>query len=227
MKKRDYGLGLAQLDMTTTMLLIFVALFIIAFMAMKIEVEKSKKVDAKAEFMITVTWEKSSNDDVDSYAEDPLGNLIFFRRLEEGLMHLDRDDLGARNDRVRDTFGNIIEIQENQEIITIRGIIPGEYVINAHMYRKMDDKPIEVMIHLQKLNPKVITISKKIVLLAKDGDEQTAFRFILDKDGEVTNINDVEKQLASSKNEAQFDNPEASPYFGEEPSEESSEVPRP
>ncbi len=213
-KKRDYGSGIAQIDMTTNMLLLFVGLFVIAFIAMQIKIEQAKKIDAKAEFMITITWPKECGDDVDSYVEDPLGNLVFFRRREEGLMHLDRDDLGLRNDRVRDTFGNIIEVKENQEIVTIRGIILGEYIINAHMYRKCDNGPTKVTILLQKLNPVVCTIRQKTMVLKRHGDEETAFRFILDKEGEVTHVNEIEKQLARQRNPHQYDG-DPIPYLGE------------
>lgn len=213
-KRRDYGSVTSQVDMTTNMLLLFVGLFVVAFIAMRIKIEKSKKVDAKAEFMITVTWPKECGDDVDTYTEDPLGNLVFFRRREEGLMHLDRDDLGMRNDRVRDAFGNIIEIKENQEIVTIRGIVPGEYIVNAHMYRKVDKEPIEVKVLLQKLNPEVQTIRQRVVKLSKHGDEETAFRFIIDKDGEVTDVNEIEKVLAGPRNAPQYSGPELEAYDG-------------
>jgi len=214
-ERRNYS-PLSQLDMTTNMLLLFVALFVIAFIAMRIKIEKSKKIDAKAEFMITISWDKECGDDVDSYAEDPLGNLVFFRRREEGLMHLDRDDLGKRNDRIRDSFGNIIEIKENQEIITIRGIIPGEYVATVHMYRKISKEPTKVNIHLQKLNPEVRTVRQKTVVLETHGDEKTAFRFTIDKDGDVTAVNDIEKLLAAPRSEPQYGYPETVPYDGSE-----------
>jgi len=194
--RREYGSTTSQVDITMNMLLAFIGMFILAFVAMRIKIEKSKKIDAKAEFMITVSWPKESGDDVDTYAEDPMGNLVFFRRREEGLMHLDRDDLGKRNDRVKDVFGNIIEIQENQEIVTIRGIIPGEYVVNTHMYRKTDGNPTKVKIHLQKLNPQVETIALTHSEFISTGEEITAFRFKINEEGDVTYVNEIEKPLA-------------------------------
>ena len=50
------------------------------------------------EFLITVFWPDNLEDDVDIYVEDPAGNLVWFKSREPGLMHLDRDDLGKRND---------------------------------------------------------------------------------------------------------------------------------
>jgi hypothetical protein len=49
-------------------------------------------------------------------------------------MHLDKDDLGYVNDIVYNANGKITRVNINREVVTIRGIIPGEYLINAHYY---------------------------------------------------------------------------------------------
>jgi len=49
-------------------------------------------------------------------------------------MHLDKDDLGYANDVVYNANGKISKVNINREVVTIRGIIPGEYIINAHHY---------------------------------------------------------------------------------------------
>ena len=50
------------------------------------------KVDPKAEMLVTVSWPDNNPDDVDTYVEDPAGNVIWYNQREGGLMHLDRDD---------------------------------------------------------------------------------------------------------------------------------------
>ena len=66
---------------------------------------KSGIIDPKAEYIITVTWEDNSPDDIDTWVEDPEGNVIWFRSPEVDLLHLDRDDRGlinpARAERAR------------------------------------------------------------------------------------------------------------------------------
>ena len=99
-KRRIYHTNTAFLDLLFCTLLLFTGLFTIAFILIS-PTKEDKKVDAKAEFIITVTWPKDFDDDVDTYCEDPSGHLVFFRRREDGLMHLDRDDLGKRNDTIR------------------------------------------------------------------------------------------------------------------------------
>lgn len=196
--KRDYGGGsLALTDLTSNLLAIFICLFCLAFLLMAKKVEKSKNIDAKAEFLITITWPEDSDNDVDTYVEDPAGNLVFFRSREKGLLHLDRDDLGTRNDRISLPDGSSYEVKENREIVTIRGIIPGEYTVNVHMYLKKDQsEETKVTVKLEKINPVVRLITIKDVILRKNGDEKTAFRFELDKNGNVTKVNDLEKELA-------------------------------
>ena len=191
--KREYHTNLAFLDVLFNTLLCFAALFAMSFILIN-PAKKDRNVVAKGEFMIIVTWPKDMDNDVDMYVEDPEGHLVAFMRREEGLMHLDRDDLGQRNDVVQTQFGEI-EYNENREIVTLRGIVPGEYVINVHMYMRRDDSPTTpVTIQLDKINP-FSTIMIKRVTLGDSGDEKTAFRFTLDKEGEVVDVNELPKTL--------------------------------
>ena len=158
--------------------------------------KKKNNVRMKAEFMITTTWPRDLDDEVDMYVEDPQGNLVAFMRREEGLMHLDRDDLGHRNDSI-DTEWGVIEFKDNREIVTIRGTVPGEYVVNVHMYMKRSAVvEVPVTIQLDKINP-YSTVTIKEVILRISGDEGTAFRFTLNKDGDVIDINQLKKSLIS------------------------------
>ena len=201
MRTYKEGGGLALTDLTSNLLAVFMCLFCLAFLLMAKKIEKNKKVEAKAEFLITITWPEESDNDVDTYVEDPVGNLVFFRSREKGLLHLDRDDLGPKNDTVLLPDGTRYEVKENREIVTIRGIIPGEYTVNVHMYlRKDKDKETPVTIKIEKLNPSVKMITIKEVILGPNGDEKTAFRFKLDKEGDVLSINDLQKELAVGQN---------------------------
>ena len=186
--KRQYHTNLAFLDVLFNTLLCFAALFAMSFILINPS-KKDNNVVAKGEFVIVMTWPKEMDNDVDIYVEDPEGNLVAFMRREEGLMHLDRDDLGKRNDIVQTPLGPI-EHQENKEIVTLRGYMPGEYIVNVHMYRR-NSKALntEVYVQLDKINPIFKTVVLKKVLLKDSGDEKTAFRFVLDKDGEVKEVN--------------------------------------
>ena len=74
-------------------------LFFIALLVMNPEATKGK-VDSKAEFIITLSWPDSHPDDIDLYAEDPLGNIVWYHEREAGFMVLDRDDRGGLNNSI-------------------------------------------------------------------------------------------------------------------------------
>ena len=117
-----------------------------------------------------------------------------FNRREQGLMHLDRDDTGLSFDTISTSFG-LVEYKENREMVTIRGYVPGEYVVNVHMYTKREDKETPVTIILEKINPYKVVTGRNVVLKLR-GDEKTAFRFTVDDEGKVIQTNQLEKGLA-------------------------------
>ena len=193
--KRNYHTDLAFLDLLFNTLLCFDALFALSFILVNPS-KQNKNVEAKADFIITVTWPADMDDDVDTYVEDPAGNLVAFMRREQGLMHLDRDDVGFRSDRI-ETAAGIVEFKENREIVTLRGTLAGEYVVNVHMYTKRSGEgPTPVAIRLEKLTPFKIAAVRELTLMA-NSDEKTAFRFVLNDKGEVVDVNHLEKSLAS------------------------------
>ena len=213
MNRNNSSIFTSFTDMAMCLLLLFICLFALTFIFMSKKVEQSKKVDAKAEFVITIEWPKESESDVDSYLEDPAGNVAFFRAREVGLIHLDRDDLGRKNDRIELADGSLYEVKENRETLTIRGIVPGEYALNVHMYLNQEkDKNLKVPITvtMTKINPTMKVVMIKEVELHKSGDETTAFRFTLDKYGEVTDVNFLQKGIASAKND-DINEPEIGP----------------
>ena len=193
--KRNYHTDLAFLDLLFNTLLCFAALFALSFILVNPS-KQNKNVEAKADFIITVTWPADMDDDVDTYVEDPAGNLVAFMRREQGLMHLDRDDVGFRSDRI-DTAAGIVEFKENSELVPLRGTLAGEYVVNVHMYTKRSGEgPTPVAIRLEKLTPFKIAAVRELTLMA-NSDEKTAFRFVLNDKGEVVDVNHLEKSLAS------------------------------
>lgn len=182
-------------DLLFNALLGFTFLFLIAIMFMNPQA-KTGIIDPKAEYIISVSWPDFSPDDVDVWVEDPEGKVIWFRNREAGLLHLDRDDRGMLNDKI---FVNGKEIDNplNQEVVTLRGIVRGEYVVNLHYYATETNKPVDVNVRLDKVNPTLEVIYYGTVKLEKVGDEKTAFRFDIGADGSVTNLNFLPKHLVN------------------------------
>jgi len=194
--KRSYHSNLAFLDLLFNALLCFAALFVIALLLINPK-EKREGVIVKAEFLITVTWPHNIHNDVDTYVEDPVGNLVFFKSQEEGLMHLDRDDIGIQNDKIATAFGDVY-YRDNREIVTIRGSVSGEYIVNVHLYSKNEDVSVPVTVQVDKINP-FSTVFLDTVVLTVVGDEKTACRFMVSNEGNVLQINRLQKSLTTNE----------------------------
>ncbi len=167
--------------------------FVLAVMFMN-PVSKKGLIDPKAEYIITVSWEDDNPNDVDTWVEEPDGNLVWFRNKEAGLIHLDRDDRGNVND-VLSVNGQKIHNPLNQEVVTVRGTIVGEYVINVQYYASEDQQPIDVTVRVDKVNPQLEVVWYGTLTLSKAGEERTAVRFTIQPDGSIANVNQIQKNL--------------------------------
>ena len=181
-------------DMLFNMLIAFVFCFIVALLAMNPRALKAGDIPAKAEFIITLSWPDMNPDDIDAWAQDPAGNVVWFRAREAGLMHLDRDDRGLVNDTLVINGREVIN-PLNQEVITVRGYAAGEYTVNAHYYESKDGQPVNVSLSVIKVNPRAEVIFYGQQTLARKGDEATMVRFTVLPDGTVTNVNTLPKHL--------------------------------
>jgi hypothetical protein len=181
-------------DMLFNMLIAFVFCFIIALLAMNPKALKAGDIPSKAEYIISVSWPDMNPNDIDAWVEDPAGNLVWFRAREAGLMHLDRDDRGLTNDTIVVNGKEIIN-PLNTEVVTIRGIEPGEFSVNVQYYESKNNEPVEVTVSVIKVNPRADVVFYGQVTLARKGDEATAARFTVLPDGAVTNANTLPKKL--------------------------------
>ena len=192
--RRSSPIGVGFTDLLFNALLGFVVMFVLAFLLIN-PIAKTGAVDAKAEFLVTLSWPDGRREDVDLYVEDPSGNLVWFRTREAGLMHLDRDDLGRANDVIR-VAGREIVNPLNQEVVSIRGIQPGEYVVNLHLYRAAPQpEPVPATVKVEKLNPHVEIVFYGEIVLARPAEERTAVRFSIGADGRVRDVNQLPKAL--------------------------------
>jgi len=176
------------------MLIAFVFCFIVALLAMNPKALKAGDIPSKAEFIVNVSWPDFNPNDIDTWVQDPAGNLVWFRAREAGLMHLDRDDRGLTNDVIV-VNGHEIVNPLNQEVVTVRGIMPGEFTVNVQYFDSKDGKPVEVTVSIIKVNPRAEVVFYGQLTLAKKGDEATAARFTVLPDGGVTNVNTLARSL--------------------------------
>jgi len=182
-------------DLLFNTLLGFSLLFFISILFMN-PIAKLGNVNYKAEYIITVTWPDDQPDDIDIWMSDPNQNVLSYRERDVGWLQLDRDDQGDLNDTI-EVNGVKMIYPINQEVVSIRGIVSGEYILNLQYYKSVTKTPVTATVKIEKVNPslKVVYIDK--VTLNKEDDELTVLRFTLDTAGEITDINHLAKKFTN------------------------------
>ena len=247
--KNKYKSTIGFTDMLFNILVGFAFLFIVAFLLIKPEAKK-EDFERKAEFVVVMEWDHDQPDDIDLYVQDPTNSTVHFRLPIANFMYLDKDDLGFANDIVKNVDGTITKVNINREVVTIRGIIPGEYIINAHYYSarkwtgrtlatnmnnggvaelgkgKSTGKKLTVKIELHKVDPyKIWWMGEKT--FTRRGQEETFVRFIIDPDGkQVGDFTYVEKKFVTPYGNMGVVNPNRSEPTGASSFESGSEESR-
>lgn len=167
-KYNDFRTGFIDL------LLCSFASVVVLFILSTLLINPAKKVVNEgirkdAEYVVELYWNPDVDCDVDLWMRDPDKNIASFMVKDVALMHLERDDLGARNDTYVNS-SSTFKSKHNGEAITIRGIIPGEYTINIHLYAcRVNNKSLPVgaaisiptIVKVTKLNPYLTVVLEK------------------------------------------------------------------
>lgn len=206
MKLKQYDFKTAYIDLLLNMFTTIVC--IVMVMSFMIAVKKTVSEEGQrreAHMIVTVSWPKETDCDVDIWGQSPSGELVYFQRRESDLMFLDRDDLGWTNDKLITAAGEESFVAENKEYMTIRGKIPGEYVFAVHLYgcrlggtqysqlaSKVD---LPIVAELFRINPQFIRISEKKLTIENIWDRKMIFRFTIDKNGAILNMSDDELDI--------------------------------
>jgi len=181
------------IDLLFNSLLGFSFLFLVSLLFINPKADKAK-VEKQAEYIITATWPRNLADDIDLWMRAPTGHTVSYLQKEVGWLNLERDDRGELNDTL------IIDGKEeihpiNQEIITIRKRLAGEYVVNLYYYTAKSKKAIPVDLRIDRINPKYETVYRKTINLKKQDEETTAVRFTIKPNGEVHQISQLPATL--------------------------------
>lgn len=179
-------------DLLFNILLGFTFLFFITILFIN-PISKLGNVNLKAEYIITVDWQDNLPDDVDIWVQDPNGEIVSYLKKDAGWLHLDRDDQGIINDVVIINNKEVI-YPINREVVTLRGIIPGEYIVNLYLYEHKSKEPVEAKIIIEKVNPSLKLVYFNDTVLETKDTELTIARFNLDAKGDFT-IGSLQKEI--------------------------------
>ena len=173
-------------DLLFNILLGFTFLFFITMLFIN-PITKLGNVNMKAEYIITVDWKDSLPDDIDLWVKDPNGEIVSYLKKDAGWLHLDRDDRGVINDKII-IDGKEVIYPINREVVTLRGIIPGEYIVNLYLYDHKSNSPVEAKIIIEKVNPSLRLVFVGDVILKNEDTELTITKFRLDSEGNFKSI---------------------------------------
>ena len=141
--------------------------------------------------VVEIRWPDAIDADVDLWVQGPGDVPVGYSNKGGRLFNLLRDDLGHR--------GDVSGL--NYEVAYSRGVVPGEYIVNLHLYRDESQVlPIPVTV-VASVKPSVGESARQLlattVELDREGQERTAFRFRLDARGGLVagSVHDIEVPL--------------------------------
>ena len=146
-------------------------------------VENASNAPISGNLIVEINWPNEQHVDVDLWVQAPEDVIVGFSNKGGAIFNLLRDDLGRMMD-----LSSI-----NHEIAYTRGIVAGEYTINAHLYRSHWKTPppvkVETTISIKKTKPDGTPFVAPILFtnaqLDHQGQEITLVRFQLTEDGEL------------------------------------------
>lgn len=173
----------------------FVAIVILVLPFINPEAKQSEDGDrAPGNVVIEVQWQDGLDADVDLWVQAPGDTPVGYSNKGGDSFNLLRDDLGKISD--------ITDL--NYEIAYSRGIPSGEYTVNVHMYRGgTANFPVAVKVVASvKASPEESTrqLLTTTVMLTKENEEITAFRFRLNEGGELVrgSVHSLQKPLRAA-----------------------------
>lgn len=167
-------------DVITLGLAGFVAMVILLLPHIAAQAAKtSDGADAPGNVIIEATWPPDFDTDVDLWVLGPGDIPVGYSNKSGGLFNLLRDDLGK-----------VMDVTDlNHEVSFARGLLPGEYIVNLHLYRNAERRlpvPVKVVISTKADEGKPLRqVLYRDVALDREGQELTVFRFSLDERGEL------------------------------------------
>lgn len=205
-QKNNIGL-IAYTNFSLTAMKAMLVLLLAAVALMAVKIQPSDGIKPNAQYIIEMSWADDYDTDVDLWVRAPGDQLIFYTNRETPMVFLDRDDTGIFQDTVI-IDGKVINSKSRKEIVSIRGILPGEYVINGFLYRywsrspqyePLDSyatrgistlpRPLKVKVEVKKLNPTVEIVYSETLQFTQHKEELFFCRFTVGQDGLIKNVN--------------------------------------
>jgi hypothetical protein len=173
----------------------FVAMVLLLLPHLNPPATASEGMPAPGNVIVEISWSDKVDADVDLWVQAPGDTPVGYSNKGGVLFNLLRDDLGGQSD-----VTNV-----NYEVSYSRGIEPGEYVVNVHLYRDMSNQlPLPVVVSVSVKTSAQVAAKRILttkVFMEHQGQETTAFRFELLANGKLVpgSVHDLPKALRSRR----------------------------
>ena len=117
------GLALAAIDLLS-------AIIVVSY---RQPPTRADALHTEGEYAVVLSWAKSCGADLDLYVREPSGRVVYFNHQNGRVAHLEHDDIPSA--------GLGYSREANFERVVIRGIAPGEFVVNVHVYQATNCRP--------------------------------------------------------------------------------------
>jgi hypothetical protein len=184
MRRTDGSIAWAALDLLCCLLLVVYTLIAPPH-------AHSARIDTQGAYAVVLEWPRASQDDLDLYVEDSAGDVAWYGHRDARSLQLEHDDLGALT-------GTNYAVGPNYERIVLRTAVPGTYAAVVHEYCKVVPGPTRATVELWKLGTNQRPVTVRRMVLIRQGDQQTAFRWTLDAAGNVISINRLPVTLSQA-----------------------------
>ncbi len=187
------GINVSFRDMLFLLVFAYLVIGAVALAHVRKQQEETSGATPPGAIIVDLRWDEKVDADVDLWVEGPGDVPVGYSNKAGMIFNLLRDDLGHSGD----------PNSMNYEVAYGRGRWPGEYTVNAHLYRSADSRlPVKVMakVDMQTREGQVKNLMQSAVELTHVGQEATIFRFRLDDKGELVqgSLNRLHKELRSA-----------------------------
>jgi hypothetical protein len=187
------GMNVSFRDMLFLLVFAYLVIGAVALAHVRKKQEEVSGASPPGSVIVDIHWDDKVDADVDLWVQAPGDVPVGYSNKAGMIFNLLRDDLGHSGDPV----------SMNYEISYGRGLWPGEYTVNAHLYRSADGRfPVSVTAKVQVRSSEgvVKNLLQSVVQLDHVGQETTVFRFQLDDKGHLVpgSLSRIHKDLRAA-----------------------------
>lgn len=181
------GMNVSFRDMLFLLVFAYLVVGAVALAHVRKQQEEISGITPPGAIIVDLQWDNSVDADVDLWVEAPGDVPVGYSNKGGAVFNLLRDDLGL----VLDLSGR------NFETAYSRGIVPGEYTVNAHLFRNRSPAaviPVNAIVSVREGKDGAMRqVLASHAELVRENQEITVFRFRLDEhghlaDGSVTSL---------------------------------------